>query len=380
MTDGASSTGSSRAKTVVFASLAVLIGLFGTVLALELVLRLLPVTEPLERQPVDATRPYLHYKPNNDVVHSRGWNFTTVNRAHVNNFGFVNDQDYDPDAKTPLLAVVGDSFVEATEVPYRETLHGRLASAVGSRGRVYSFGISGSQLSQYLAYAQYARDRFSPAALVVVIIGNDFDESLLDYQSHPGMHHFMRNADGSYQLHLVPFHPFVAYRLLSKSALAQYVNANMPSVIKQIRSVLSLNTRTFVGNVAAHADASFIESSKAAIDYFLDALPHHAGLEPRSIVLLVDGMRTELYDAQTLQKVQTSYFAQMREYLIARSRARGYIVADLQPRFIARHVRDGARFEWDIDHHWNSAGHEEAARAIVETGLPQRMFGTLSLQ
>jgi hypothetical protein len=48
----------------------------------------------------------------------------------------------------------------------------------------------------------------------------------------------------------------------------------------------------------------------------------------------------------------------------------------MQPRFIVRHARDGARFEWPIDGHWNKHGHEEAAKAVVETGLLERVFGS----
>jgi hypothetical protein len=41
----------------------------------------------------------------------------------------VNDQVCDSTATTPLLAVIGDSYVEALMVAYRETLQGRLAAS-----------------------------------------------------------------------------------------------------------------------------------------------------------------------------------------------------------------------------------------------------------
>ena len=111
-----------------YALIALALGVSGTLLVFEIALRFLPVRGSLETQPVDAPHPILHFKPNNDVVFSLGWNFQIVNKMHVNNYGFVNDQDYDPRATSPLLAVIGDSYVEAVQVPYRETLHGRLAS------------------------------------------------------------------------------------------------------------------------------------------------------------------------------------------------------------------------------------------------------------
>lgn len=64
-------------------------------------------------------------------------------------------------------------------LPYRQTCAGRLAKTLAPDIRVYSFGLSGSSLSQYLAYAKYARDAFHPDGLVVVVTDNDYDETLL---------------------------------------------------------------------------------------------------------------------------------------------------------------------------------------------------------
>jgi hypothetical protein len=44
-------------------------------------------------------------------------------------------------------------------------------------------------------------------------------------------------------------------------------------------------------------------------------------------------------------------------------------VIDMEPRFIARHARDGAQFEFADDNRWNATGHEEAARVIVESSV-----------
>jgi len=52
-----------------------------------------------------------------------------------NNAGFVDDQDYNASYEQPLLAIVGDSYVEAAMVSYVETLHGRLADQLAPRAR-----------------------------------------------------------------------------------------------------------------------------------------------------------------------------------------------------------------------------------------------------
>jgi hypothetical protein len=53
---------------------------------------------------------------------SRGWDFEMINHRRVNSAGWVNDQDYHKDDDAPLLAIIGDSYVEALMVPYVKTL------------------------------------------------------------------------------------------------------------------------------------------------------------------------------------------------------------------------------------------------------------------
>jgi len=67
----------------------------------EITLRFLPVSTSLFGQPVNETSPV---------------------------FRFLPDRDYEADTRSPLLAVIGDSYVEATMVPYAETLQGQLAA------------------------------------------------------------------------------------------------------------------------------------------------------------------------------------------------------------------------------------------------------------
>ena len=95
--------------------------------------------------------------------------------GRVNNAGFVNDQVYRKEDEPPLLAVVGDLYIQAAMVPYPETLHGRLASNLEGRLRVYSFGASGAPLSQYLIWARHAVRDYGAQALVINVVGNDFD-------------------------------------------------------------------------------------------------------------------------------------------------------------------------------------------------------------
>ena len=46
----------------------------------------------------------------------------------------------------------------------------------------------------------------------------------------------------------------------------------------------------------------------------------------------------------------------------------------MQPVFIARHARDGSRFEFPTDKHWNALGHRLVADEVRKSGAYARVF------
>ncbi len=334
-------------------------------------MQLLPVPSPLKTPPVNAENPVYHLLPNREVVKSMSWTLEAPVTRRVNNDGFVNDQDYDPSDPRPLLAVIGDSYVEANYIPYDQTINAALAAATGVQGRVYSFGISGGPLSQYLVWADYARDRYRPSHMVFLIIGNDFDESLASHRIFPGFHHFVESENGDLTLTRFDFEPGWFRSLVRNSALARYLfyNVRLPSRLRSFWTRLTAEDETFVGNTEAEADTRRIADSQRAVSAFLELLPAYSGLPAERILFLVDGVRPELYDGEALAGAADSYVTRMRDHFIAAGRTRGYDVIDLQPRFIASFEADGGRFEFPYDAHWNGHGHRLAARAVTESAL-----------
>ena len=366
-------------RRVVLALASMLVSLVVAALLLEVICRWLPVNEGLRGLSVDEQNPVFRFTPHRESVYSRGWNFSIVNRVRTNNYGFVSDQEYDPSAKTPLLAVIGDSFVEAVMVPFPQTGVARLADTVGSAGRVYGFGTSGSSLSQYLAYAQYVRDTFRPDGLTVVIIGNDFDESLRQYKSEPGLHYFAESPDGRLELVRID-RPVPWWRdFLAGSSLGMYLYVNL-----EIREVWkrwayrpgqsAISRPRFVGNTAVEASPARVADSDRAIEAFLQRLPEMSGLPPGRIALAVDGIRPELYDTDRLASVGDVYAAMMRMHFMDRARQQGFEVIDMQPAFIADYRQRQLTFEFPDDNHWNATGHEVFARAVQQSKVYRETF------
>lgn len=370
-----------RRLIVTVVAVVIVIGI--NLLIAECVLQLLPVDSGRRTLPVTAQDPVYRFTPNKPFTYSRDWDFRLVNTGRVNNAGFVNDADYDQHATSPLLAIVGDSYVEALMVPFGSSISGRLAAAAASQGRVYSFAASGAPLSQYLVWADHARRTYRPNALVVVVIGNDFDESLLVYKNAPGLHYFVPDASGRLELQRVDYVPSTMRQILTHSALVRYLylNLQIPWRIEAITSsawayLTGVVTPTvhYVANTSADTDAERVTRSRAAVDAFLDRLPTASGLRPEHVLLVVNGLQdpSQIGDAA----VSTSYFATMRTYLIDNARARGFEVADMAPIFAAHYAAGGVRIDnWPDDEHWSALGHRLVADAVLRSKVFTSTFG-----
>lgn len=364
--------------TVVFLTLAI------TLVLVEVALRLLPVSDLAGSKPVNAQNPIFRFQENRDFVYSKGWNFSIINRLHVNNDGFVNNSDYLREDPRPLLAVVGDSYIEARQVPFPETLQGRLSDTVGSEGRVYSFAASGAPLSQYLVWAKYAQTTYQPQAMVFVVVGNDFDESLLEYGKRPGMHFFKEASDSSLQLVRVDYPNSLMRRLAGSSALSRYlyINLQLTGLANNLDHWLQAGDNKgakFIGNTAMDDSPERLDDSKRAVNAFFQELPAATDLPAGRILFVLDGIRAAIYDPTTLVASEASYVGQMRRFFIDAAQSRGYEVIDLQPRFSAAYQRDQMKFEFPIDAHWNGLGHGIAAGAVRASRVFQDIYPAVNL-
>ena len=361
-----------RIKRFLFPLAALTVAFLFLFLLLEIGFRFLPVNQGLASMPVDENSPILRFRPDRTATWSKGWNFSIVNRFHSNNFGFINDQDYDPGGEPPLLAVIGDSYVEAVMTPFAETVHGRLASRTRGKGRVYSFASSGSALSQYLAYARFARDNFRPAGLVVVIVGNDFDESLLSDGSPPGYHYFSDDTRGGLELVRLDLEYGFSRRLIRRSDFLMYLLLNLR--LTSLPDRLGHAGGDFAGNTRRAADPERVAGSERVIEAFLERLPAAAGLPPGKILLVLDGVRPDLYDSAAREAGADSYWGVMRRTLAGRAGQAGFEILDMEPVFRNRFDEDGRRFEFEDDAHWNGYAHGLVADKIAASPVWEQLF------
>jgi hypothetical protein len=330
---------------------------------LEIALRFLPVAWAPPVQPPTAEDTIQRYAPNTRYTWSLGWDFYAVVHGRTNAQGFVANYDYDAKAAAPLLAVVGDSFVEALQVPFAESLTGRLQAAMGERGRAYAFAQSGSPLSQYIAYVEHAAATYRPQKVVVVVVENDFDESIYSHRKRDGIYHLHPRPGGGFEFKLTALPAAsLAERVLRHSALALYLVRNVGVSTQWLRP----NAAQAQDIQAAAADPAAIAEGEQVIAWFLAALPKAAALPARDIVIAVDAIRPQLYDAAARTAADGSTFGRLRIKLMQDARVQGFQVIDLSTAFLAAYRGDRAPLEFPTDRHWNSHAHAVVAAAIIE--------------
>lgn len=339
-------------------SLLILLGLLTAAVVLEIAFRLLPVTDSTETMPVNAANPYLHFRPNREMRASHGRFFEIQAVKRTNNEGYFSDLDFNRDSSKSKIALIGDSYVEALQVANRDAVHGQLGALLGGAVEVYGIGSSGSALSQYLAYAQYAEDRFAPEIYSVIIISNDFDESLLRYRRDSGRHYY----DDQFNLVRIDFNLTLLKRILRQSAAYRYLVSHLNFLQVPFLNRAPTRKGAYVGNVEASATEEKIVWSKRAVDAFLKDL--RMMVKDKPVIFVVDGLRESIYGLVEEQAARQSFASIMREYLLKQASTAGFYTVDLHPRFKDHYLKTGERLEFASDWHWNALGHRIAAESL----------------
>jgi hypothetical protein len=367
----------SRRRHWLMATIAVVVSTALSIGIIELVLEFLPVATGMLGLPVNESSPVYRFEPNSNFVFSIGWKLDGVNRGHVNNAGFVNDQDYVKSPTPPLFAVVGDSFIEAASIPYPRTVQGRLAAALAGGLRVYSFGTAGAGLSQYLILARHAVEEFGAQAVIISVVFNDFDESYFAYRPSDAYWYYVPDGNGELHLKLFEHHRSPLRSLVIKSALARYflINLQIDQVIHHTPFLKNLVTSPAhaqapgADDLPPDADAERMRISYAVIEAFFRDLAAMVKLPPERVMFTLDGFRYP----EAAAAMRGHYFDRMRRAFAAKAATLGYGLIDLDPYFFADFARRGERFEVPGDGHWTAHAHGVIADAVLASDFVQRL-------
>ena len=347
------------------------------------------------------------YTPNAEVRWTNRLDFWTESRT--NSLGFVDREPIGLEraAASCHIAMIGDSYVEALQVPIADKFHVRLEELAAEELRhlditTSAFGIMGTgQVNQLAYYDEFART-LRPALLVLVFVNNDFmnNAPILD-----GLQQGMdpdrltevsatRGADGTLTLrppHLPspesrlatmastspPWYSRVTDRLIDMSPLAKWLDAKTrawspadtdPELIAWV-ALLSRRSPRYAAlfdgwRATTRTDiwTSFLYARdlppvyEDALDFTafaLDQFRERADRDGAALVILTSnnmGTRGDLgFDRLT-----------------ALAEARGIPVIDYHDYVLRQGAEPRRDARWEHDFHWNIAGHRWAAEALLE--------------
>ncbi len=336
------------------------------------------------------------YPPNVAVRHTNYLDFWVESRTNA--LGFLDREPIGIEraAASCHVAMLGDSFVEARQVPIADKFHVRLeelaAQELGHLDVTTSaFGISDiGQVNQLAYYDEFAR-HFRPALVVLVFVPNDFKNNspllqALSRKNDPdGLREVSatRGADGTITLR--PPHPGArlaglpprraAYDRIGVSVFERWLYHKYDALAprtpnSQLITAVDLLSRRSPRYAALldgfstarwYTEDTFLvaqdlpASHEDALDFTAFAFDQFRERTERDgaalVILSIHAMRT-LGDAGF-------------DRLVALAEQRGIPVID-QYDHMLRQGADWRDAKWAHDSHWNAAGHQWAAEALLE--------------
>ena len=332
---------------------------------LEVVFRVLPTSDSLRVKPVNMSNPYLRYEENRKITKQIGFDFTHVNEKRINNYGFTSKRDFKNDERggKKVVAVIGDSYVEALQVSDASTFHAKLDSSFNNID-VYPLGMSGSPLSQYIAYKNYVKNTFRPDLYVFLIIDNDFYHSFRGKEITQGYHYFNESGD----LVRVDYLPSKIKQIARKSAFLRYLHIDLKLSVQlgrffQMQSNTTNQSQTNANNEKLKRDEFHEARGKKAVDWFLEDLRDLAAEKP--VIILLDGDRRSIYAGEKKRDLNVMNNRHY-QYLIEKAQSIPSLsVIDLHPVFQSDWAQSNKEFNFKYDYHWNERGHSVAADALT---------------
>jgi len=273
-------------------------------------------------------------------------------RWHVNNIGWLNDRDYTGSGDKPVIAIIGNSYIEALPVNPDRNLTSDLQQQLGNKYAVYSFGISGAKLSEYLHVSRYVRKHFHPQVMIFNLVDDDISGSQLSSDNKEGNLYFSYSPSGVKES-FVPYIPSKIGLYYRKSALLRYGRFNNGMFDSgKSPSALSRETKS--------------NYNKEFTDYaFAKIRLENPGC---AVIIVIDAPRRDIYQGITEKKND-----ELRNIVESASIANGFQLVDLTSPMTDLYSNNHLKFEFETNYHWNEYGYrvvsDQIYKKLIDSGV-----------
>jgi hypothetical protein len=331
----------------------VLFGLFIAAVFSEVFLRVLgfPASSIYR---VDEKTGLLTFKPNSEIYIRSDCFFNTIK---TNSFGF-HSKEHETDKKKDFfrIAIIGDSFIEASQVPVEKTfaylLEQELNSQAGKERKyeVIPFGISSHGTYESLLYLKaYALD-FKPDLVIAAYSLNDLDDDAgkmirFDEAGRP----------------VLEIGPVGRKSIIQKAKDFSKRNLRKSVLVTTLRrEILLLKTGFEEKIVTAPLSDKFEITAKAwDIEEKLLSAFNEISKEGGSKFLLISLADARVYSDSVNDTGETEKLKSIAE-------KNSFSYFDMMPVFKNRLAKENKMIVWPCDGHWNEDGNQWAADALFE--------------
>jgi lysophospholipase L1-like esterase len=336
---------------------------------LEVVFRFIVVASDPPRQFMDRENKIMRFDTTGkrDGVSTFGRFGQQQGRWHVNDAGWLSDVEYHTKAERvkPLIAVIGDSYVEALQVDHDKNFVALLREALGDSFDVYAFGLSDTPLSGYLHLARYVDRVYDPDVLIVTLCYNDFDESVRELHFGPNFLQVSVRDSSVVEIQPVPRTYNRLKRFLFHFATMRYLYSLAPNFFHK----LNWNTtRPSASNENIAADE--VRGNRAVVSratrYLLETLCRENSA--RKVYVIMAAPRSDIYRGT----LETSSVRWLNDMVADVMKNLPCVLIDQTEFFKNDYLRHGTKFESPYDAHWNEYGHYVTFEQLLGVFRDQR--------
>lgn len=288
-------------------------------------------------------------------------------------------------ANTTRIAVIGDSYVQASAVNVQEgfaEIAEQELNQAGLRAEVYRFGIDGAPLTQYLHMLRREALQYQPDIVVIQLIHNDFDESYRFLYGRYASSFMKVKLDGETLTEVAPepYTPGLIDKLKTlRSFRYLYYQTGLAVSMRRLINLARGEDDKAKNNTVAAIDAlpkhGFIQSAidvrniteldkiRRVTAYTFKEMKALSDKHGFKLLLTMDPVREAIYSGKPASEYEANELN-----IIARQEAakQGLPFLDLGHAMRADYAAKGEKFEFPWDWHWNRHGNEVAGKAIAE--------------